>query len=109
MDEVTEPSMKSDQDSMQAQAVPEELRLIRLREVQAICGKSRISSYEAIKNRAFPQPVQFGARSTAWVKSEVLQWVQSCVDASRPQYPPAPCGTGSSDKKQSQAFDHAEP
>jgi prophage regulatory protein len=91
--------MKSDQDSMQAQTAPEELRLIRLREVQAICGKSRTSIYEAIKNGAFPQPVQVGARSSAWVKSEVLQWAQACVDASRSQCPPIPRCTGSSDKK----------
>jgi prophage regulatory protein len=91
--------MKSDQYSRQAQTVPAELRLIRLREVQAICGKSRTSIYGAIKNGAFLQPAQVGARSTAWVKSEVLQWTQACVDARRPQYPPAPCRTGSSDKK----------
>jgi prophage regulatory protein len=91
--------MKSDQDSMQAETVPEELRLIRLREVQAICGKSRTSIYEAIKNGAFPQPVQGGARSTAWVKNEVLQWAQACVDASRPQHPPTSRCSASSDKK----------
>jgi prophage regulatory protein len=91
--------MKPDQDSLRAQIVPAELRLIRLREVQAICGKSRTRTYEAIKNGAFPQPVQVDARSTAWVKSEVLQWAQACVDASRPQLPPTPCGTGSGDKK----------
>jgi prophage regulatory protein len=99
MDEVTEPSMKSDQDLVQAEAVPEELRLIGLREAEAICGKSRTSIYQAIKNGAFPQSVQVGVRSTAWVKTEVLQSAQACVDASRPQHTPTPCGTGASDKK----------
>jgi prophage regulatory protein len=75
--------MKPDQNSLQTKAVPDELRFIRLREVLAICGKSRSSIYDAIKDGAFPAPVNVGGRSTAWVKSEVLQWAQACIDSSR--------------------------
>ncbi|NGZ84741.1 helix-turn-helix transcriptional regulator [Duganella aceris] len=38
------------------------LRFIRLREVLAICGKSRSSIYESIKKREFPAPVKLGRR-----------------------------------------------
>jgi prophage regulatory protein len=75
--------MKPDQNSLQGKAVPDELRFIRLREVLAICGKSRTSIYDAIKNGEFPAPVKVGGRSSAWVKSEVLRWAQACIDSSR--------------------------
>lgn len=60
-----------------------ELCFIRLKEVLAICGKSRSSVYASIKSGDFPAPVKVGGRSSAWVKSEVLQWAQGCVDSSR--------------------------
>ena len=66
-----------------APAPAPELCFIRLKEVLAICGKSRTSVYEAIKRGSFPPPVKLGGRSSAWVKGEVLQWVQGCIDASR--------------------------
>jgi prophage regulatory protein len=75
--------MKPDQNSLQGNTVPDELRFIRLREVLAICGKSRTSIYDAIKDGLFPAPVKVGGRSSAWVKSEVLQWAQACIDSSR--------------------------
>lgn len=75
--------MKPDQDSLQAQVAPDELRLIKLPEVLAICGKSRSSVYDAIRNGAFPAPVKVGGRSSAWVKSEILQWARACIDSSR--------------------------
>jgi prophage regulatory protein len=65
-------------------SLPEaELRFIRLSEVLAICGKSRTSVYELIKKGSFPAPIKLGGRSSAWVKSEVLQWAKNCVDISR--------------------------
>lgn len=60
-----------------------ELRFIKLKEVMAICGKSRTSVYESIKTGTFPPPVKLGGRSSAWVKSEVLEWAQTCIDRSR--------------------------
>jgi prophage regulatory protein len=60
-----------------------EVRLIRLSEVLAICGKSRSSVYELIQKGAFPAPVKLGGRSSAWIKAEVLAWVENCIRASR--------------------------
>lgn len=62
-----------------------ELRLIRLKEVLAICGKSRSSVYDAIKKGDFPAPIKLHGRSSAWIKSEILQWVEGCIRASRTQ------------------------
>lgn len=60
-----------------------ELRFIRLKEVLAICGKSRSSIYEAIKKGNFPPPIKLHGRSSAWIKSEILQWAEDCIRASR--------------------------
>lgn len=60
-----------------------ELCFIKLKEVLSICGKSRSSVYASIKSGNFPAPIKVGGRSSAWVKSEVLQWAQRCIDRSR--------------------------
>lgn len=61
-----------------------EERFIRLAEVLATCGKSRSSVYEGIKDGTFPAPVKLKGRSSAWLKSEVLHWMQACVAARLP-------------------------
>ncbi len=55
------------------------LRIIRMREVLAICGKSRSSIYELIHQGRFPAPVKLGGRSSGWVKSEVLKWIEERI------------------------------
>jgi prophage regulatory protein len=42
-----------------------DVRFLRLKEVLAICGKSRSSVYDAIKKGEFPKPVKLSARSSA--------------------------------------------
>lgn len=59
------------------------VRFLRLKEVLAICGKSRSSVYDAIKKGDFPKPVKLSGRSSAWVASEVEQWAIECIRASR--------------------------
>ena len=61
----------------------QELRLIRLKEVLAICGISRSSVYDAIKKGEFPAPVKLCGRSSAWVWSEVILWVENCIKTRR--------------------------
>lgn len=56
-----------------------EVRFIRMKEVLAICGKSRSSVYEAMQKGEFPKSVKLGGRSSAWVKSEVEQWAQARI------------------------------
>lgn len=60
-------------------------RLIPLKEVMAICGKSKTSVYGAIKSGDFPRPVKFGLRTSRWVESEVYRWVQRCIENQRTQ------------------------
>lgn len=60
-----------------------EVCFIRLKEVLSISGKSRSSVYASIKKGDFPAPIKVGGRSSAWVKSEILQWAQRCIDDTR--------------------------
>jgi prophage regulatory protein len=61
------------------------VQFIRLKEVLAICGRSRSSIYEAIKKGRFPKPVKLQGSSSAWIRSEIEQWAVQCVRASRPE------------------------
>jgi len=60
-----------------------DIAFLRLPEVKAMTGLSKSSLYALIKEKSFPAPVRLGARSVAWVKSEVRQWATERVHASR--------------------------
>ena len=62
-----------------------EVRFMRLKDVLETCGLSKSSIYDAIKKGEFPKPVRLYGRTSAWIKSEVLQWAQSRINASRPE------------------------
>jgi prophage regulatory protein len=66
-------------------SAPAATRFLRLKEVLAICGKSRSSIYDAIRKGEFPKPVKLGANSSAWINSEIDEWIQRCIRASRPK------------------------
>lgn len=46
-------------------------RLIRIREVIALSGKSRSSVYS---DPTFPKPIRIGERAVAWFEDEVAAW-----------------------------------
>ncbi|MCP5191188.1 MAG: AlpA family transcriptional regulator [Pseudomonadales bacterium] len=56
-------------------------RLLRRPEVLARIGVKTSALYEMVAKGAFPQPVPIGARSVAWVESEVNSWVQARIAA----------------------------
>ena len=62
---------------------PSTERFLRLEEVLKMCGKSRSSLYEAIKEGTFPPPIKLQSRSSAWVSSEIQHWIQTCIAQSR--------------------------
>lgn len=61
----------------------DEVAFLRLPEVKAMTGLSKSSLYALIKEKGFPAPVRLGARTVAWVKSEVRQWAAARIQASR--------------------------
>ena len=60
-----------------------EVTFLRLPGVKAITGLSKSSLYALIREKSFPAPVRLGARTVAWVRSEVSQWALERVRASR--------------------------
>lgn len=55
-------------------------RLIRIDEVLHICGLSRSALYASIQEGHFPSQVKLSKKSSAWVYSEVLAWVNARIE-----------------------------
>lgn len=56
-------------------------KLIRLKQVMAMTGQSKTLIYDSMKQGIFPKPVPLGFRSVAWVESEVIEWIESRIQA----------------------------
>ncbi|WP_432432263.1 helix-turn-helix transcriptional regulator [Granulicella aggregans] len=65
----------------------DEIIFWRLPEVKAVTGLSKSSLYELIRANNFPSPVHLGARTVAWVASEVKQWAAERILSSRTPAP----------------------
>ncbi|WP_085701926.1 AlpA family transcriptional regulator [Pseudomonas sp. B15(2017)] len=63
----------------------EPVEFIRLPEVKKLVGFGTTKIYTMAAQGLFPKQVQLGARSVAWVKSEVLQWNSEQLAAARRQ------------------------
>lgn len=51
------------------------MKFLRLNDVKALTGLGRSTIYKYIKLGAFPDSVQLGGRSVAWVEAEVHAWI----------------------------------
>jgi prophage regulatory protein len=69
--------------SKEASNDPDEVIFLRLPKVKAVTGLSKSSLYELIRANSFPAPVHLGARTVAWVASEVKQWAAERILSSR--------------------------
>ncbi|EKH4534234.1 AlpA family transcriptional regulator [Escherichia coli] len=56
---------------------------IRLSEVMRCTGYGRAWIYRLISLGRFPKPVKIGSRSVAFIESEVDEWINQRIDASR--------------------------
>ena len=54
-------------------------RLLKLRQVMATTGLSRSSIFLFTKSGKFPKPIKLSERSTAWLESEIQQWIADRV------------------------------
>lgn len=57
--------------------------LWRLPEVERCTALKKTHIYALVKKGEFPAPIKLGARASAWLASEVSQWVQDRIEASR--------------------------
>jgi prophage regulatory protein len=54
----------------------EDLRIIRIRDVIELTGLSRSAIYAAVKAGTFPRQLKLSARSSGWLRNEVVLWVK---------------------------------
>lgn len=55
------------------------MKLIRIKNVINLTGLSRSHIYFLAKKKEFPSPVKLGQNSSAWVESEVIEWIEEKV------------------------------
>ena len=63
----------------QAKQDQDKARLIRLREVMTKTGLSRSYVYALAQKGQFPKPVKLSERSSAWIESEVQNWIDERI------------------------------
>ena len=59
--------------------------LLRLPEVERATGLKRSAIYARIASNEFPKPVRLTARTVGWLESEITDWINQRVAASRNQ------------------------
>jgi prophage regulatory protein len=57
--------------------------MLRLPAVKRSTGLSRSTIYLRIAQGAFPKPVSLGGRAVGWLESEIQEWLQRQIEASR--------------------------
>jgi prophage regulatory protein len=57
--------------------------ILRLPGVKASTGLSRSTIYLRISQGEFPKPVKLGGRAVGWVQTEIQEWLQRQIEASR--------------------------
>lgn len=58
-------------------------QILKLSEVKLITGLSASSIYRGAANGTFPKQIKLGVRSSGFVASEIEQWLQERIEASR--------------------------
>jgi len=53
--------------------------LIRISEVHRLTGLSNSAIYRGVQSGTFPRPLKLTERSSAWVETEVLEWIASRI------------------------------
>ena len=62
-------------------------RILRLPLVRERTGLSRSSIYLRISEGRFPRPISLGERAVGWLESEITEWLNRRIEASRPAGP----------------------
>lgn len=59
------------------------MKLLTLEDLVLKIGASKASIWRWHKAGLFPKPIKIGVNRTAWVESEVDEWIQKKMDARR--------------------------
>ena len=63
--------------------IPSSVSMLRRGRVQMRTGFSRSTLYRRVAEGTFPQPVNLGGRTVGWVESEIQDWLERQIAASR--------------------------
>lgn len=58
-------------------------RILRLQQIKERTGLSRSTIYALIKTGQFNAPISLGARAVGWLESDVSEFIDSRIKASR--------------------------
>lgn len=58
-------------------------RILRLPKVEEKTGYKHTTIYEMVKAGSFPTPISLGPRAVGWVESEIDEWIDGRILASR--------------------------
>ena len=58
-------------------------RILRLPSVRERTGLSRSSIYLRISEGRFPKPISLGERAVGWLESEITEWLNRRIEATR--------------------------
>ena len=56
------------------------MKLLRLKAVIEITGLSRSTIYKYMANGAFPKSILIGERASAWLESDIQQWLNEKIE-----------------------------
>lgn len=60
-----------------------DMQVLRLQKVLEKTGDSRSGLYAKIAKNLFPKPIKLSTRQSGWLASEVDEWIQSRIVATR--------------------------
>jgi len=58
-------------------------QILKLPEVVIRTGRSKSAIYRDVAKGKFPNPIKLSERSSGWIESEVEQWLEDRITASR--------------------------
>lgn len=56
-----------------------QMRILRRRDVEAMCGIKKSTLYELMGAGSFPKPIHLGSRVTGWIESEIVAWIRDRI------------------------------
>lgn len=59
------------------------MKILRLPRVLDKTGDSRSGLYLKVAQGKFPKPIKLSTRSVGWIETEVEQWLEQRIEASR--------------------------
>jgi len=60
-----------------------ELQIRKVGEVEQLVKMNRTSIYRMAAQGLFPSPIKLGVRSSGWIESEIQEWLEDRIKASR--------------------------